>query len=85
MALFAYLVSFGTALCCAVLLTRAAGRGGARLLFWSGLCFWGLSLTNALAIVDLYVVPEIDLLWIRLLTGLASVGVLLYGMVWSSR
>jgi hypothetical protein len=85
MALLAYLVSFGTALGCAVLLTRAARRGAARLLFWSALCFWGLSITNALAIVDLYVVPEVDLLLVRLFVGLASVCVLLFGMVWDSR
>jgi uncharacterized protein DUF5985 len=85
MAMLAYLVSFGTAVGCAVLLTRAARRSAARLLFWSALCFWGLSLTNGLAIVDLYVVPQTDLLWIRLGVNFTSVCVLLYGMVWDSR
>jgi hypothetical protein len=82
---FVYSLCFVTALACAVLLTRAYRTSRLRLLFWSALCFWGLSLSNALAFIDIYVVPQHDLYEIRLGTGLLSVSVLLYGMVWESR
>ena len=85
MAGFTYLLCFLTALACAVLLTRGYRASGTRLLFWSALCFWGLSLTNALAVVDLLVVPDRDLYGLRLASGLISVTVLVYGMVWESR
>jgi ABC-type spermidine/putrescine transport system permease subunit I len=74
-----------TALACAVLLSRAYRSGGSSLLFWSALCFWGLTLTNALAFIDILVFPERDLYAIRLVTGLLSVNVLLFGMVWERR
>jgi hypothetical protein len=74
-----------TALACAVLLSRAYRSARSNLLFWSALCFWGLTLTNALAVVDILVLPERDLYAVRLLTGLLSVSVLLFGMVWERR
>jgi hypothetical protein len=84
-AAISYSLCFLTALACAALLTRAYRSTHSRLLFWSGLCFWGLSVTNALAFVDLVMIPERDLYWMRLTTGLLSVVVLLYGMVWESK
>lgn len=84
-AAFAYSLCFLTALACAVLLTRAYRTSRLRLLFWSALCFWGLSATNGLAFVDIIVVPDRDLYGFRLAAGLLSVFVLLYGMVWESR
>jgi hypothetical protein len=74
-----------TALACAVLLSRACRGARSSLLFWSALCFWGLTLTNTLAFVDILVFPEHDLYASRLATGLLSVGVLLFGMVWERR
>jgi hypothetical protein len=74
-----------TALGCAVLLSRAYRTGRSNLLFWSAICFWGLTLTNALAFVDMLVFPERDFYAVRLATGLLSVSVLLFGMVWERR
>jgi hypothetical protein len=74
-----------TALACAVLLTRAYRSGGSSLLFWSALCFWGLTLTNVLGFVDLLMLPDRDLYASRLVTGLLSVTVLLFGMIWERR
>jgi hypothetical protein len=85
MAALSYALCVLTAFACAVLLTRAWRAGRARLLFWSALCFWGLSLTNALVFVDLVIVPDLDLYGLRLVSALVSVGVLLIGMVWESR
>jgi Family of unknown function (DUF5985) len=80
-----YVLCLLTAMGCAILLTRGYRTSRTRLLFWSALCFWGQSLANALAIVDLVIVPDRDLYWMRLAAGLASMAVLLYGMVWESR
>ena len=85
MAALVYVLCLLTACACAFLLTRAGRASGIRLLFWSALCFWGLSLANLLAVVDVFVVPQRDLYWVRLVTGLSSVGVLLFGMIWESR
>ena len=51
-----------TALACAVLLLRAYARSRFRLLLWSGLCFAGLTLNNALLVLDRVVLPtQVDL------------------------
>jgi hypothetical protein len=73
------------ALACAVLLTLAYRTSRSSLLSWSALCFWGLTLTNALAFVDILILPERDLYASRLVTGLPSVTVLLFGMIWERR
>ena len=81
---FAYGLCLVTALACAILLTRAYRVSRFRLLFWSAVCFWGLTLTNALTVADLFVVTGYDLYGFRLAAGLLSVLVLLYGMVWEA-
>jgi Family of unknown function (DUF5985) len=86
MAVTAYAMCIVTALACAVLLTRAYRASRFRLLFWSALCFWGLSVANALILVDLrFTGPDIDLYWVRLTAGVLSMGLLVYGLVWESR
>jgi Family of unknown function (DUF5985) len=70
---------------CAVLLLRAYAGVRKRLLLWSGLCFAGLTLSNALLIIDLQVLPtEIDLYSWRL--GVAAIAMLLlvYGLIFES-
>jgi hypothetical protein len=84
-AVLAYLLCLATALGAAVLLTRSYRSTGTRLLFWSAACFWGLSLSNALTIVDLYVMPAQDFYWARILSGLVSLALLVFGLVWDSR
>ena len=69
-------------LLCALLLLRGYRRGGTRLLLWSGLCFLGQALHNALLYVDVYVVPQTDLSALRLVPALAGVALLLYGLIW---
>jgi integral membrane sensor domain MASE1 len=72
-----------TSLACAVLLLRGYRHSRARLLLWSGLCFLGLFLNNALLIADLRV-PQMDLAVIRLVPAVVGVGLLLYGLVWEA-
>jgi hypothetical protein len=70
---------------CAVLLLRAYATVRKRLLLWSGLCFSGLTVANALLIVDLQVLPsEIDLYSWRLGVAAISMLALVYGLIFES-
>jgi hypothetical protein len=83
MAEVVYILCAGTSILCAVLLFRSYLRSRAKLLFWSSLCFVGLALNNVLLILDLYVMST-DLLFARTLVALAAMGMLIYGLIWSS-
>lgn len=72
-----------TALCATLLLRRYA-EVRLRLLLWSGLCFVGLTLTNALVFVDLVLLPDVDLHLFRLCSSTAAMSLLMYGLVWDS-
>jgi hypothetical protein len=69
---------------CAFLLLRAYGRVRQRLLLWSGLCFVGLTISNALLFIDLSLVPEASLYALRLSVAAASMLLLLYGLIFES-
>lgn len=72
-----------TAVTCFVLLWRSWRLSGHRLLFWSALCFAGLSLNNVLLVVDKVLLPvEANLITWRLVAALAAVLMLLYGLIW---
>ena len=79
-----YLLCAVTSSLCALLLLRAYARTGTRLLMWSGLCFLGLALNNALLVVDLIIVPDTDLSTWRLVPAVLGVALLLYGLIWES-
>ena len=79
-----YLLCAATSLACAVLLLRGYRTLGINLLFWSSLCFWGLTIDNVLLYVDMIVVPDIDVSIAHLLVGLASVLLLVFGLVWDT-
>lgn len=66
---------------CAFLLLRAYARVGQRLLLWSGLCFLGLTVANALVFVDLELIPSIDLYTLRLLVAALAMLLLVYGLI----
>lgn len=77
-----YLLCALTSLTCFGLLFRSWRRTRAWLLFWSWLCFAGLSFNNILLVLDKLVLPEVDLGFLRLATALASLLLLLFGLVW---
>jgi hypothetical protein len=79
-----YVLCTLTSLACALLLFNGYRGGGARLLFWSALCFAGLSVNNLLLFVDLVVVPSVDLSLWRSGVALASILLLIYGLIWES-
>ena len=72
-----------TSIICFVLLFRSWRSSGARLLFWSALCFGALSVNNVLLVLDRVVLPaEVDLSYARLAAALIAVLLLLFGLVW---
>jgi hypothetical protein len=73
-----------TALFCAWLLIKAYRRSRYKLLLWGGLCFLGLTLNNALLIVDKVLLPYTDLFSWRLAAALLAMSVLLYGLIWDA-
>lgn len=80
-----YILCAATSATCAALLVRGYRQSRARLLFWASLCFIGLALNNVLLVVDVRIVPNIDLLTWRLVPALAGVMLLLYGLIWETR
>ena len=80
-----YFLGFLVTALCAVLLLRAYGGSGRRLLLWSGLCFVGLTVSNALLFVDLVILGnETSLYTWRLSTAAVSMLLLFYGLVMES-
>lgn len=73
-----------TALMCTYLLLQAYRRSRSRLLFWSGLCFAGLTVNNLLLVLDKLVFLAVDLSIWRTLVALLAMSVLLYGLIWDT-
>ena len=71
-----------TCLACSILLWRAWRKAGHSLLFWSALCFIGLTLNNTLLVLDKVVLPQVDLTTWRLVAALLALLLLLFGLIW---
>jgi len=71
-----------TALSCFGLLWRAWRANRASLLFWSALCFAGLTASNVLLVIDKLALPEVDLMPLRTGVTLAALLLLIFGLVW---
>ena len=71
-----------TSLTCSWLLLRRYTQIRHRLLFWSGLCFVGLTINNLLLLVDEVVLPVLDLSLWRLVSALVALILLLFGLIW---
>lgn len=69
---------------CAALLVRSYARTRSRLLLWSAACFVFLALNNLLVVVDLLMLPTVDLLPLRRLASTLGIAVLLFGFIWES-
>jgi hypothetical protein len=80
-----YILGTLTSLLCAALLFRGYFQSRMKLLLWSGLCFVGLTISNALLFIDLVLLPtSVDLYLLRLSTAAIAMLLLLYGLVWDS-
>lgn len=85
MASLVYLLGTFVSLLCAVLLLRGYGKVRMKLLLWSGLCFIGLTISNALLCIDLLLLPtSVDLYMARLATAAGAMLLLVYGLVFES-
>ena len=82
MAVTIYLLCALTSLACFGLLMRSWRLSRSRLLFWSALCFAVLSLNNLLLVVDKLLLPATNLTTLRLVTSLAALLLLLFGLIW---
>jgi hypothetical protein len=72
-----------TSILCCVLLWRSWRASGARLLFWSALCFGALSVNNVMLVLDNVVWgADVDLYLPRLAAALVAVLLLLFGLIW---
>jgi len=77
-----YILGAVVMLLCGILLIRGYGRNRTGLLLWSALCFFGLALSNLLIFVDLVLLPNLDLYFLRLITAVVAMLILLYGLIW---
>jgi hypothetical protein len=80
-----YFMCAATSAACAALLLRAYSYTRVSLLFWSGLCFVGLALSNTLLLIDISVMPLVSLWLPRNLVTLGSLSLLIYSLIWEAR
>jgi hypothetical protein len=84
MAELVYILCALTCLACAVLLGRGYARTRHRLLLWSTLCFAGLFINNVVTVVDLVLVPDIDLMWLRSSLSFVAIALQTIGLIWEA-
>jgi hypothetical protein len=84
MGIVAYLLCTGTSGLCAFLSLKGYFRSRVRLLLWVGICFIGLSLNNLMLLVDLKLLPEVDLSVVRSIPALIGLVVLIVGLVFKN-
>ena len=77
-----YFLCFLASVYCSWLLVRSYRQTRTKLLLWSAACFVLLALNNFFLVVDLVLLPAVDLAILRSLVGLAAVLTLLYGFIW---
>ena len=80
-----YILGAVSSLLCAGLLLRQFVASHQKLLLWSALSFLGLTATNVFIFVDLVSLPEVDLHVVRWSITAASLGLLLFGLIWESK
>jgi hypothetical protein len=71
-----------TALTAFVLLWRGWRSTQAAMLFWSALCFAGLTVSNFILVADKLFLPQVNLLTLRLVLTLCALLSLLFGLIW---
>ena len=81
-AISVYLLCVLTSALCAILLGRSYLRTRMRLLLWSSLCFVLLAANNLVVVIDLAILPAVDLRLLRHALSLGAVLLLLIGFIW---
>jgi len=77
-----FLLIFVTCVVCLALLVVAYRRTRTRLLLWSAICFVFLAINSALIVLDLLILPDMNLQLYRHLATLTAISVLLIGFIW---
>jgi hypothetical protein len=80
-----YVLCALTSVLCAGLLLRSYLGNRSKLLLWSTLCFVGLAVNNIMLFVDIVLVPDIDLRFVRSGSAVGALALLSLGLVWESR
>jgi len=76
-----YVLCAAASVVCALLLWIGFRRSRTPLLMWSSVCFAGLAVNNLLIVIDLILVPQVDLSIIRALVAVASMVVLIHALI----
>jgi hypothetical protein len=77
-----YLLCALTSLGCAAALLKTYLLRRTHVVLWSCFCFGLLALSNVLLVVDLIVLPRVDLSLSRAAVGAAAIVSLLIGLIW---
>jgi hypothetical protein len=80
-----YLLCAFASLICTGLLWRGYRQQPSHLTFWSAMCFAALTLNSGLLVLDLIVVPDIDLVLIRAISAVGAIFTMLVGLIWEPR
>lgn len=80
-----YLLCAATSFLCTAMLFRGYRQTKVRLLFWSAICFFGLTLDNILLYADLVVVPDVSLELLRRCVALVALMSLIIGLIWDAK
>ena len=79
-----YVLCAATSLFCFALLFRGYFRTQSRLLLWSSAGFFAFTVANLLLVLDLVILPKIDLSLVRSGVTLVGVALLMCGLLFSS-
>jgi hypothetical protein len=79
-----YILCFLTSVLVTALLLRKYQHRRVRLLLWCALGFAGLTLNNLLLIVDVMIVPQVDLGIFRAFAAFIGFSLLAFGLIWES-
>lgn len=79
-----YILCAVTSLASAFLLWRNARGSASRLLLWSCLCFLGMAVNNILLFIDVATPDDVRVQIPANIAALASVVVLLVGLIWDA-
>lgn len=79
-----YVLCALTSLLAAIMLWQNFRKTGFRLLFWSSICFFALTVNNTMLFVDVVLYPTADLAVFRTLPAVFGFGALLFGFIWEA-
>lgn len=79
-----YVACFLASALCAGLLVRQNTRQPSPVLLWSAACFVLLAFSNLIVVIDMLMLPDVNLRLGRLVLTLLAVSVLLFGFIWEA-